>query len=95
MRAQHGGYAGRPSHGMDLLSDNELDEPARRRPVPRPPLGVDEVGVGHVQQPGDPPHQVLLVRVLRAVGEGHQPQELDHALLLRGVEPRVDERVNS
>jgi hypothetical protein len=48
--------------------------------------------VWHVQQPGDAPHQVLLVRVLAAVGEGDQPQQLDDALLLGGVEPGVDER---
>ena len=56
------------------------------------PFGVDEVGVRYVKQPGDFPHYVLFLGVLGAVGEGHEPEQLDHALLLLGGERPIHQR---
>ena len=93
-RSAKTGWGGRSIHGAEALltrSDpgaQPLPEPALRA---GPDLGVDEVRVGHVEEPGDPPHEVLLVGVLLRVGERDQPEQLDEPLLLVGGELLVDE----
>ncbi len=70
-----------PSRGVVFWSWPHLAEQAAKQEVlelgrslalrPGLDLGVDEVGVGHVQETGDPSDQVLLEGVLLGVGEGH------------------------